>query len=626
MCGIAGFSGVGHRDHLSAMTLALSHRGPDGCGHYIDDEARVFLGHRRLSIIDLKHGAQPIWDKSGEIGVIFNGEIYNHVELRNQLEQYGHKFSTDHSDTEVLVHGYRQWGEQLPSHLNGMFAFAIYNKPEKHLFLARDRFGEKPLFFSKGKDCFAFASELTALAKHPQVGTSISVSSLRKLFAYGYLPAPNAYYEGSHKLPGGHCLRYDLDTGKMSVKHYWQFELHSDDKLDGSNEAELTDELQALINQAASRRLISDVPLGLFLSGGVDSSVILGAVAEAMPAAQIKTFTIGFNEKSFDESSFARVVAEHFGTNHHEKILSLDSAGNLIRLVLSQLDEPLGDASILPTYLLCKFVRSHVTVALSGDGGDELFAGYDPFAALKMAKIYESIVPSFAHRGLRRLADLIPQSHKNMSFDFKVKRTLMGLSYPPQIRLPVWMAPLEPSDLNELMNEAIDPMEIYSEAAIAWEECEGLNITDKALTFFTRFYLQDDILTKVDRASMMNSLETRAVFLDNDLVDFCQRLPSHYKYHNGERKVLLKRVAARVLPKEIVERKKKGFGIPLAKWLKTIPSKPPLDELPGLDTVYADHAFKSHRAGERDCRLFLWCWLSAQYVSSAEAPPNRLSQ
>ncbi len=624
MCGIAGFAGEGNRVHLENMTAKLSHRGPDGHGYYIDEQAHVFLGHRRLSILDIEHGAQPMWNGAGTIAVIFNGEIYNHHELRQELEQCGHRFRSDHSDTEVLIYGYIEWGEDLPARLNGMFAFAIYDKVKKRLFLARDRFGEKPLYYTHTKNLFAFASELTALAKHSNVGTSVNVKALQKLFAYGYLPAPTAFYEGSAKLPGGHCLCYDLGTGQMAIRSYWRFTLEPDDSLGDKDEPALVDELHGLIVQAAKRRLISDVPLGVFLSGGIDSSVVLGAVSESIPASRIKTFTIGFTEKSFDESQFARTVADHFSTDHYEKILGSDDARDLMTSVLGRLDEPLGDASILPTYLLSKFVREHVTVALSGDGGDELFAGYDPFAALKAAQIYDALVPGFVHKGLRSLANLIPISHKNMSLDFKIKRALMGLSYPPSIRLPVWMAPLEPDELNDLMNEPVDPLDLYSEAAEIFEECRHQSAENKAMTFFTRLYLQDDILVKVDRAAMMNSLESRAVFLDNDLVAFCQRLPSRFKYHKGERKLLLKRVAKCMLPGRIVERKKKGFGIPLAKWLKTVPAEPLLTLLPGVNSAYASHAFKSHRSGQQDHRLFLWSWLSAQYVANAQVKRDML--
>lgn len=616
MCGIAGFAGRGDRSELVAMTRALAHRGPDGEGFHVDHEARVFLGHRRLAILDLDGGAQPMWNEDGTVCVVYNGEIYNHMELRQALVQRGHRFATDHSDTEILVHGYEEWGGGLAERLNGMFAFAIYDASRGRLLLGRDRFGEKPLYYAARPGFFGFASELSALALHPDVGTTLDPRALQKYFAYGYLPAPNAILEGTRKLPAGHLLTYDLASAALDVRAYWRFRLEPDEALTEADEARLTDELEAVLDEAVRRRLISDVPLGVFLSGGLDSSSVVAAASNSLPADRIQTFTIGFTEPSFDESEAARTVAGHIGTHHREQVLSIDEARDLIPTVLDRLDEPLGDASILPTFMLSRFVRQHVTVALSGDGGDELFAGYDPFLALRSASIYDRCVPGWMHKGFRRLADLLPRSDRNMSLDFKIRRTLMGLSYPEGVWLPVWMSALEPSDMAELFETPLPTEDLYSEALEAWESADSRNIVDRAMEFFTQFYLQDDILTKVDRAAMMNSLESRAVFLDNDLVDFCRRLPNRFKFRNGERKYLLKKVAARRLPKDIVERRKKGFGIPLAKWLRTVPEKPPSEPIRGTRPGFAQSAWDDHRAGRRDNRLFLWSWLSLQHTAS----------
>jgi len=617
MCGIAGFSGAGSREDLARMMAALVHRGPDGEGTFVDEAARVFFGHRRLAIVDVAGGQQPMWNEDRQVGVIFNGEIYNHAELRRELQARGHRFTTDHADTEVLVHGFEEWGEDLPLKINGMFAFAVLDRARKRIFLARDRFGEKPLYYTVRPGIFAFASELSALARHPGVSRSINSRALQKFFAYGYIPAPLALLEGTAKLPGGHWLIYDLDSGKLTTRSYWQFHLELDEGRSDADEPRLVEELGALIGQAAGRRLMSDVPLGMFLSGGLDSSVVLAALARIRPAASLSTFTIGFLEPSFDESKYARAVADYLGTTHHERILDLDRAGALIEPVLSRLDEPLADPSILPTYLLSTFAREKVTVALSGDGGDELFAGYDPFLALRPAAIYERMMPRAGHTGLRRLADLLPISHANMGFDFKLRRTLMGLSWPPPMRLPVWMSPLDPKNMQELFETPLDPEDLYSEAITQWNSNPKLTDIDRGLEFYTRFYLQDNILVKVDRASMMVSLETRAVFLDNDLVDFSRRLPHRFKLRNGERKYLLKKVARTLLPSAIVDRKKKGFGLPLAKWLRTIPEKLPLDPILGTRSAFADTAFAEHRAGGADHRLFLWSWMSAQHTLAA---------
>ena len=621
MCGIAGFSGSGSRRDIESMTGALGHRGPDGEGFYTDASAPVFLGHRRLAILDLRNGYQPMWSADSQTGIVFNGEIYNHAELRAHLTRRGHSFRSDHSDTEVLIHGYREWGEDLPSRLNGMFAFAIYDRFRRRLFLARDRFGEKPLYYAHRRGFFAFASELTALALHRSVDSSLNLRALQKYFAYGYLPAPHAMFSGAHKLPGGHALTYAIDSGELTLRCYWKFAIEPDESLQDSDEPRLIEECRALLGQAAQRRLMSDVPLGIFLSGGLDSSLVLASLAKLVPAGLLNTFTIGFTEPSFDESRHARMVAQYLGTQHHEKVLDLNHARSLSLEVLARLDEPLGDASLLPTYLLSAFAREKVTVALSGDGGDELFAGYDPFVALRPAAVYRAAMPRSSHRAIRRLADLLPISRANMSFDFRIRRTLMGLSHGPQLWLPVWMAPLDPKDAAALFDEPMRIEDVYDEAIGAWEKGKDKSPVDRALEFFTRFYLQDDILMKSDRAAMMCSLETRAVFLDNDLVDFCRKLPHRFKFRRGQRKYLLKKVARGMLPDAIVDRKKKGFGIPLAKWLREFPEVPPLESITGIRTDFVRRAFAEHRSARADHRLFLWSWLAIQAFTRGAATP-----
>ena len=500
-----------------------------------------------MAIIDIAGGVQPMWNEDRNIGVIFNGEIYNHRELRNELVAKGHRFHSDHSDTEVLVHGFEQWGSSLVERLNGMFAFAIYDRCRRSLFLARDRFGEKPLYYCHHQHGFAFASELSALGAHPAVKGTLSLRALQKYFAYGYIPAPLAMLDGCKKLPGGCHLTYNLDKGDLSVRRYWRFHIEPDESLRDGDENLLAEQLRALLIQATRRRLVSDVPLGIFLSGGIDSSGVLASAAQNIEPRELATFTIGFNEPSFDKSVYALSVAQFFGTKHHCEVLDLSAAQKLIPKVLRNLDEPLSDPSIIPTYLLSRHTRRHVTVALSGDGGDELFAGYDPFVALNPASLYHALVPRGLHRGLRRLADLLPISAKNMSYDFKVRRTLMGLSYPPAMWNPIWLAPIEPALMNELFEAPLSAEDLYEEAIALWNS--GESIGDQTLEFYTNYYLQDDILMKVDRAAMMVSLESRAVFLDNDLVEFCRCLPYRFKYRYGVRKYLLKKALAPLLPK-----------------------------------------------------------------------------
>ncbi len=614
MCGLAGFVGSGTQANLAAMANAIVHRGPDDTGFHVDRDHAVHLAFQRLAIVDIAGGHQPMWNEDGSICVLFNGEIYNQAELRAELLAAGHVFRSDYSDTEVLVHGYEQWGEDLPARLNGMFAFVIWDRPRRRLFAARDRFGEKPFFYVARPGFFAFASELSALIMHPAVDRTIDQRALQKFFAYGYIPAPNALYRGARKLPGGCSLTLELADFRVRERRYWRFAIEADKHAPSDRIGELAEELRTLLDRAVTRRLVSDVPLGVFLSGGIDSSLVLALAARHRAADSLDTFTIGFNEPSFDESSYARQVATAIGSRHHERILDFDTARGLAGDVLARLDEPTGDASILPTHMLCAFAREHVTVALSGDGGDELFAGYDPFAALQPAAWYDRLVPPPVHLMLRRMAGMLPRATTNMSLDFKLRRTLMGMSYPACVRLPVWMSPLEPARIGALFDAPISVEELYSEAIEVWDGAQSRNDVDRALEFFTNFYLQDGILAKTDRAAMMASLEARAIFLDNDVVDFCARLPHGYKYRRGVRKFLLRRAAQGLVPDAVLQRPKKGFGVPFARWLRQMPATPPLGTIPGLRPDWIAERWSAARAGKEDERLLLWSWLSLQGI------------
>ena len=620
MCGIAGFAGRGDPAILRRMTAAIAHRGPDADGHWVDESAGVFLGHRRLSIVDLSGGAQPMWTRDGQLGVTFNGEIYNHAELRAELKARGCEFTTDHSDTEVLLHGYREWGESFTERLNGMWAFVIYDRAKQRLFGSRDRFGKKPLYWFKEGETFAFASELPALLQHPNCPRNLSPLSLKKYFAYCYIPAPRSIYERVWKLPGGHSFTFDLASRELKTWRWWEFVIenpapHVRGAINLRHDI-LCEELRATLERAVQRRLMSDVPLGVFLSGGIDSSAIAALAAKHVPAGQLNTFSIGFNEASFDESGYAQFVAAQLGTRHRNETLDLDKSVALLPEIVAKLDEPLGDGSLLPTYLLSRFTRQHVTVALGGDGGDELFAGYDPFRALRAAELYAKLVPRPVHHAIRLVAARLPVSHENVSFDFKIKRTLMGLSYPPKLWNAVWMGALEPSDLAQLFREPCDEEEIYSEAIEAWDRCAQPNLVDRALQFYTNLYLQDGILAKVDRASMMCSLEARSPFLDIEVVDLARRIPWQLKLRGGQTKWILKRALAPLLPREIIERKKKGFGMPIGRWLRE--GKFDFDHartFPHLDVAFAERQHAAHMAGVRDERLFLWSyWLLGQWM------------
>ncbi len=519
------------------MTLLLAHRGPDESGTWQTTTPRVQLGNRRLAIVDLPGGHQPMTTPDGDLVITFNGEIYNQRELRAELQSLGHRFATDHSDTEVLLLGYREWGPDLLTRLNGMWAFAIYDAKRALLFCSRDRFGKKPFYYARQNGAFVFASELTSLARHPSVPRNVSRRALQKYFAYGYIPAPLSIYDGVLKLPAGCSLYVDARSLDCRLEKYWDFVLEPFDDIPRKPEEEWGEQLRELLDRAVKRRLIADVPLGVFLSGGIDSSAVTAFASRHVGEGNLKTFSIGFHEQSFDETAFGERVSAMFRTDHEIEMLSAERAREVVDDCLAKLDEPMGDSSLLPTSLLSGFTRQHVTVALGGDGGDELFAGYDPFLALKRAELYAAIFPRPIHAGIKALFDRWPVSHVNMSFDFKVKRTLRGLGYDRRFWLPVWMAPLDLAELEQLFSEPIEMEDLYSEAIEQWEACSQKDSVDKTLQFYTKLYLQDDILTKADRASMMHSLEVRAPFLDIEVVDFVRRIPSNYKLRHWYDKV-----------------------------------------------------------------------------------------
>jgi asparagine synthase (glutamine-hydrolysing) len=608
MCGLAGFVGTGDEDVLRDMTAALVHRGQDDEGYYRDHHVPVFLGHRRLIVLDPAGGPQPMWDADGTMAVVFNGLIYNHRELRAELEQLGHHFTSDHADTEVLVHGWKAWGQDLFIRLDGMFALAIYDRNKSTITLARDRFGEKPIYYAARPEAIVFGSEITALLQHPALMNSApSQIALQKFFAHGFFPAPHTPYEGVSKLLPGQSLSIDAKTLAMQTRTYWRFSLGNTDPLSGS-EDDWASELNALLGNAVSSRLDADVPLGLFLSGGIDSSAVLSCAADVQPASSLNTFSIGFRETSFDESPWAEEMALRVGSTHHVEICDLDAAQSELGDLLSRLDEPQGDPSILPTYLLCRFARKHVTVVLSGDGGDELFAGYDPFRVLKRAAVYDQYVPKPVHNAVRHMAGWLPRSDTNMSFDFVLNRGLRGLKHPPTQWNPRWLGALSPDDINDLFNTPVTTEELYSEAIEAWDACPSPHLVDKTLDFYTRYYLPDGILTKTDRASMAVGLEVRSPFLSNGVAEFAQRLPWHVKLKGRTTKWLLKRALRDRLPSDILNRKKKGFGIPLSRWLRSM--EPPEAAVPFTNPVWLQGRWQSHKSGQRDERAALWCWIS----------------
>ena len=620
MCGIAGYFGSGNQEILAKMTNALRHRGPDDEGFYLDGP--IGLGHRRLAIIDLSPaGHQPMTNDSQDIWLVFNGEIYNFQELRLELVNQGYKFRGN-SDTEVIINLYAAIGVEAFKRLNGMFAIALYDARQDKLILARDRLGKKPLYWGIFGTTLIFGSELKALLQHPDCRREINLESLNKYLLYEYVPTPHSIFKGIYKLEPGHYLSYD---GRKVVKtKFWDiiFELRITNY--ELRIEEVINELDKRLNEAVRTRLVSDVPLGIFLSGGIDSSAI-AYYAQQNSVKPIKTFSIGFKEDSFDESKYARLAAKHLGTEHYEKILSAKDSLDLIPRIADLLDEPLGDASILPTYLLSEFTKERVTVALGGDGGDELFCGYDTFPAEKFAAIYEKIPIFIRQKIIEAIALNWPVSFKNISFDFKLKKFIAGGGEKNILRRHAsWLG----SFSRERRAQLFAP-EVWRElqAVNEYEELDAYEANvrqqpdwNKLIYAYLRTYLMDDILVKVDRASMGNALEARAPFLDFQVVDFVNNLPLNLKIRGLTTKFILKKLMQDKLPPQIVRRPKKGFGIPLAQWL-TADLRPLLDELlsegylrrQGLfNSVFVSKLVKDHIERRADNRKPLWTLLCFQ--------------
>lgn len=607
MCGIAGYVGPEQPGVLEAMAARVAHRGPDGQGWWHDPLHRAHLAHRRLAVLDRTGGAQPMETADGWLAVTFNGEIYNAPELRALLEKRGHRFHSDRSDTEVLLRGYCEWGESLPERLNGMWAFAIYDAKAQRLFASRDRFGEKPFYYHADRTGFIFGSELGAVRAHPDCPGALDRESLRKFFAYGFIPAPRTLLVGVAKLPAGHSLVYDATTSDLTVRRYWQYVLEPDPALEHADENPLAEKLRGFLDAAVRRRLVADVPSGVFLSGGIDSSAVAAATVAIKGRALVPSFTLGFDEGSFDESGKSRAMAAWLGTVHYTGVLDAPRAAGLLRTLPARLDEPVGDPSILATYALAELARPHVTVALGGDGGDELFAGYDTFRALRAADVYARAVPRPLHRAISLVAGRLPVGHRNLSLDFKLKRFLRGMEGSPGLWHPLWLAPVPPDDLRELFDEPIEVESLYAEAIALWDRTTG-GTTERALQFFTQLYLPDNILTKTDRASMLHGLELRSPFLDIELVDFIRRLPTRLKLRGGSTKYLLRRALRDVLPAATIAQPKKGFGVPVGAWIRSGQLWPEgIEGVPGANPDFLRRAHSAHRSGQRDERQLLWC-------------------
>lgn len=563
MCGVVGIAAQApqiERAWLQAGRDAMQHRGPDDAGLWWSDDGRVGLGHRRLAIVDLSPGGhQPMHLPVAGLSIVFNGEIYNFRELRAELEQRGCSFHS-HSDTEVLLAAYHVWGESFLDRLVGMFAIALYDQPRQSLLLARDRAGEKPLFFRADGREIRFASELKALMADATLPRRIDPTALDCYLAMGYVPGELCMLQGYRKLPPAHALRFDLKTGSLRQWRYWQLPPPPQPQ-SVPDETALLDELEALLEDAVGRQLMADVPVGVLLSGGVDSSLITAMAVRH--SSNVRTFTIGFpGHGTLDETPHARLIAQHFGTRQTELVAEPAVAGDLMARLAAQYDEPMADSSMIPTFLVSQLVREHCTVALGGDGGDELFGGYDHHSRLLRLQQGAGRLPLWLRRGNAAMArGLLPVG-------FKGRNWLQVMGADLDTELPLIASQYDTGARSALMAHRPGHA-LVADAILRLRTPPEPDLLQRSTRMDFNDYLAEDILVKVDRASMLNSLEVRAPLLDHRVIEFAYgKVPSRLKATGDSRKILLKHLVARLLPASFDKQRKQGFSIPLASWLQ----------------------------------------------------------
>ncbi|PIE59839.1 MAG: asparagine synthase (glutamine-hydrolyzing) [Desulfobulbus propionicus] len=613
MCGIAGFirfSGENEpsdKTTLDAMVQTLYHRGPDEEGSAIHNG--VAMGMRRLSIIDLHGGSQPIYNEDKTVWTVFNGEIYNFKEVKAELLQSGHIFRT-HSDTEVIIHGYEEWGSDVVKRLNGMFAIALHDIRGQKVFLARDHLGIKPLYYTVTKDRLIFGSEIKALLASSWIDRSLNIQALADFLAWEYVPGSATLFPHVNKLLPGELICINLKKPQCKPLTYWDIPDPAPPAASSRTEKEWEELIIAQVQASTTMQMISDVPLGAFLSGGVDSSLIAACMG------RVQTFSIGFDDPTYNELEWARKVASHIGVEHRDEIIRPDVV-SLFDQLMHFMDDPIGDFSIFPTFLVSRLARRHVTVALSGDGGDELFAGYETYLAQQKAALYQRIPLWLRKTVMEPGFSFLKPGPKKKGLVNKAKRFVEGAGYPEALAHARWRL---------FVSDQLRQSLFSREAAALVRNSPGLHIEelfarsaargslDQGLYVDVKSYLCDNILTKVDRMSMAVSLETRVPYLDKDLVELAFQVPEHYKLAGNETKSILKKIASRMVPRDCIYRPKEGFSIPIKHWLnnefqplmKTHLNQKNIDQDGIFHWPTIDRLIREHQANRANHSHLLW--------------------
>lgn len=611
MCGIYGFTTkadkIKKENILRILGSKIRHRGPNQSGKFINN--KIALGIERLSIIDPKNGIQPIFSNDKNYIIVHNGEIYNYKELKRELVNKGYFFNTE-SDTEVIVNLYQQYGIECLKKLNGMFAFAIYDIKRDRLIIARDRYGIKPLYYYYKDSNFIFASELKAIKSHPDVECEISSKAVDLYFTMEYVPTPLSIYKDIYKMEQGSFLTIT----KQKIKKEKWYDLKINSKIITKSKNEYIEDLDYLINQSVRLRMRSDVPIGSFLSGGLDSSLITYYLSKNL-SKKLKTFHIGFENSSFDETKYSEDVSKFLGTEHYSNIFTSEDLVALLPQIWASMDEPFSDASLLPTFMLSYQTKKHVTVSLSGDGGDEIFGGYPTYFAHRIANKFPTFLVPIFNSFIKRL----PVNLDNISFDFKLKKFFSALQYPPIFRHQYWMGSFDYQSKTEgyntyYLNKTESGSFIHRFFKDISNEYEINPNWDFHLYQDMKYYLNDDMLVKVDRASMANSLEVRVPFLDHHIVEYMSSLPKEMKYNGLISKFILKKLGINYLPKNIVYRKKKGFGIPIGIWFNSLLKSELKDIIENPNSFihnffsmsFTNKIMKNHFEQKNDNRKLLW--------------------